>query len=132
MATGSAIFNVPQTYGNGLVTVQGVFTDNSGTITIAHGKGWTVARSGTTGIYKLVLTAGAKGLHWGDCNIGAPASQTTTAYSHPGFGLCGDLQSDGVTMYLYTYNSSAVGAWPGSSTTPVQFRLMLSMSNLNP
>lgn len=136
MGTGGAIFNNGQTYGNGEVLMKGAFVDSGSGITVTHGKGWQIARSATTGCYTLTLTpSGNTALAWkallsGSANINAPASQLTTAFGHPGFAILGEMQSDGKTVYMYTYNSSAIQAWPGA-TALVEFECVMSISSLN-
>lgn len=131
MASGAAIFNEQQTYGNGLVNLQGTltFSNGSGAFTISHGKGFTAVRS-TTGVYKITLTPSFKGIHAVDANMSIPASQGASAPSHPGFAQCSDLQSDNQSFYIYTYNSSAASADPGSGNL-MNFNVVVSMSSLN-
>ena len=132
MAAASGIFNTPQIYGNGLVLMQGGFTDG-GTPTVAHGKGFTVARTTVNGCYKIVLQYSWKGMHSCQCDIVAPASQLANAYAHPGWAVPGDLQSDGQTFYLYTYQyTSGTQTWAPGSGTIVEFESILSGSALNP
>lgn len=134
MASGSGIFNAEQTYGNGLVTMQGSFTDNGTTVTVTHGKGFTVARASTTGCYLVTLQYGFKGMHSGQVAVNSPASTGNGSFSHPGFGLAGDLQSNSNQnnqFYIYSYNSSTTQAWLGT-TAICCFECVFSMSNLNP
>lgn len=132
MASGAAIFNEQQTYGNGLVNMQGTltFSNGTGTFAVSHGKGFTCTRT-ITGVYKVVLTPSFKGIHAVDGNMTLPASQGASAPSHPGFVQAGDLQSDAQSFYLYTYNSSASSADPASGNL-VNFNVVVSMSSLNP
>lgn len=140
MAATSGINNVPQIYGNGLVLMQGGFTDG-GTPTVAHGKGFSVARTTVVGCYLVTLTYGFKGAHSIQVDIVAPASQLANAYSHPGWAIPGDLQvgtsngvsTNGNTFYVYTYQyTSGTQTWIPGSGTLCEFTAILSQSNLNP
>lgn len=136
MATGSAIFNEQQTYGNGLVNMQGTltFSNGAGAFTITHGKGFSVTRV-TTGVYKLTLAPGLQGgflgMHANDASLTLPASQGGVSPTHPGFAQCGDLQADKQSFYIYTYNSSVAAADPASGSL-LSWNFVGSMSNLNP
>jgi hypothetical protein len=132
MAVNTSIFNDQRTYGNGLITIQGAFTDSGSAVVVTHGKGFTITRDAANKVYKVVLTAGFKGLHSAQATINAPASTGAGAFSHPGFALCGDLQSDFVTFFIYPYNFAGTQGLMGATNTPLEFALVLSISSLNP
>lgn len=130
MTSAQHIYNDSRTYGNGIVTVQGAFTDNGSAAVVVHGKGFTVTRGANA--YKVVLSGSVLGLHSAQAQINAPASTGDNTFAHPGFAICGDLQTDNVTFFIYPYNFAGAQGFMGSTTTLLEFSLICSISNLNP
>ena len=132
MASGGAIYNIPQCYGNGTVLLQGSFIDTSTVALVAHGKGFTVARTATGGCYKLVLQAAVLDFLAADAGMTVPNSIGVGSFSHPGFAQCGDLQTtDSKTFYIYTY--TLAGTQTNLDKTSIcDFSIMASISALNP
>lgn len=132
MATpAGAIYATAQTYGNGMVTFQGGFTDSGSAAIVVHGKGFKVVRGVTGGVYKVTLQSTVKSIHSCQAQVNAPASTADGAFSHPGFAVAGDLQSDGVTFYVYTYNFAGSQGYMGSTTTICEFEANCTTSSLN-
>jgi len=129
---GGAIYNDSQTYGNGLVTLQGTFSDSGTTITVLHGKGFTVARGGTfAGCYKVVLASGVKGLHSVQADVATVNTIASATVVHPGFAATSDLAADTQTFYIYTYNFAGTQVTL-VATTSCTFAVVGSLSALNP
>ena len=134
MATpGAAINATGQTYGQGEVTIKGAFIEPSTTPTVVHGKGWTVARTASTGCYLVTLQQGFKAVLSGSACCNAAASVGVATYTHPGFAICGELQASANTFYIYVYSVAATQQWIASAAagTLVEFDLICSTSLLN-
>ena len=128
MSQSGAIWVDKMCYGIGQVDYVGTFTTNGTTCTIVHGKGFTVTRA-ASGAYLVKLSTPFKAMLDSGVTITAPAAQGNT-FTHPGFGICGDLQSDGQTFDVYVYNFAGSQGDP-SSTTLIAFAVTVSNSNTN-
>jgi hypothetical protein len=112
-------------YGIGQVDYVGGFTTNGSTATIVHGKGYTVSRA-AAGTFLVKVTTPFKTMLTSAADLVAPAAQGNT-FTHPGFAVTGDLQSDGQTFDVYTYNFAGTQGDP-ASTVLIEFAITLSNS----
>ena len=130
MAQSGAIWVDKMCYGIGQVDYAGAFTVNANVATVAHGKGFTVVWSNANGYFTVKLNTAFKGMIDGGASLNAPATQGN-AYTHPGFAVVGDLQSDGQSFAIYTYQFAGTQLNPTSNTF-IEFAITVSNSLTNP
>ena len=131
MSGSGAVWSNKQSYGIGMVEYEGAFTYNGTNASLIHGKGYTVTRSSTAGLYTIKLQTAFVALISGSASLNFNANTTITAWTHPGFAEVGGLQTDNQSFYITTFAFNGTQGDPTANNVVVKFRVTVSNSGTN-